>query len=238
MQMRDLLLACPKLPACRPERPKSHGRLAPTPNPFQGITMKLFATVSICCAALAALSVHAQAHAQAGAAKEVAGPYIGAALGPAFGDREIDDSSSSNDEHIGRGAKIYVGYQLTEHFGVQAGYVRLRELNRNTGSGATLIEQTASGHSTYLAGTGRWPLGQSFALTGKVGVSFGKVTDTSPSTAATNSLLGRKTSLLIGSGAEYVLNRDVAFSVELESYGKISRQVKGNSLTFGTRFTF
>lgn len=200
--------------------------------------MKLFATVSILCAALAALSVHAEAHAQAGAAKEVTGAYIGAALGPAFGSREIDDSNSRNDEHIGRGAKVYGGYQLTENFGVQAGYVRLQELNRNTGSGATLIEQTATGHSIYVAGTGRWPLGQSFALTGKVGVSFGKVTDASPTSAATNSLLGSKTSLLIGTGAEYVLNHNVAFTVELESYGKISSQVKGNALTIGTRFTF
>jgi opacity protein-like surface antigen len=200
--------------------------------------MKLFASVSICCAALAALSVHAQAHAQASAAKEVTGPYIGAALGPAFGNREIDDSNSRNDEHIGRGAKVYGGYQLGENFGVQAVYVRLHELNRNTGSGATLIEQTATGHSTYVAGTGRWPLGQSFALTGKLGVSFGKVTDANPTTAATNALLGSKTSLLVGTGAEYVLNHNVAFSVELESYGKISGQVKGNTLTVGTRLTF
>ena len=200
--------------------------------------MKHYTTVSVCCAALAALSVHAQVHAQTGAAKDVTGPYIGAALGAAFGNREIDDSNSSNDEHLGRGAKIYGGYQLTENFGVQAGYVRLREINQNSGLGATLVTQTATGHSTYLAGTARLPLGQSFALTGKLGVSFGKVTDASPSTAATNLLLGSKTSPLVGTGAEYVLNHNVSFSVELESYGKISNQVKGNSLTVGTRFTF
>jgi len=200
--------------------------------------MKNYTTVSVCCAALAALSVHAQAHAQAPAAKEVAGPYIGAALGAAFGNREIDDSNSSNDEHLGRSAKIYGGYQLTENFGVQAGYVRLHELNQNSGSGATLVKQTVTGHSTYVAGTARLPLGQSFALTGKLGVSFGKVTDASPSTAATNLLLGSKTSLLVGTGTEYVLNHNVSFSAELESYGKISNQVKGNSLTVGTRFTF
>jgi OmpA-OmpF porin, OOP family len=200
--------------------------------------MKHSATISVCCAALAALSVHAHVHAQASTAKEVTGPYIGAAFGAAFGNREIDDSNSSNDERIGRSAKIYGGYQLTETFGVQAGYVRMSDLNQNTGSGATLVKQSATGHSTYVAGTARLPLGQSFALTGKVGVSFGKVTDASPSTAATNLLLGSKTSLLVGTGAEYVLNQNVSLSVELESYGKVSNQVKGNSLTVGTRFTF
>ena len=200
--------------------------------------MKHLTTISVCCAALAALSIHAQAHAEPSAAIEVTGPYIGVAFGPAFGNREIDDSSSSNDEHIGRGAKIYGGYQWTEHFGVQAGYVRMHELNQNTGSGATLVEQTVNGHSAYVAGTARLPLGQSFALTGKLGVSFGKVGDASPATAATSSLVGSKTSLLVGTGAEYVLNHNVAFSVELESYGQLSSQVKGNTLTVGTRFTF
>jgi OmpA-OmpF porin, OOP family len=200
--------------------------------------MKNYTIVSVSCAALAALSVHGQVHAQASAAKEVTGPYIGAAFGAAFGNREIDDSNSSNEERIGRSAKIFGGYQLTEHFGVQVGYVRMNDLNQNTGSGPTMIYRGVNGHSAYLAGTARLPLGRSFALTGKVGVSFGKATNASPATAANNSLLGSKTSLLVGTGAEYVLNHNVSFLVELESYGKISEQVKGNALTVGTRFTF
>jgi OmpA-OmpF porin, OOP family len=197
-----------------------------------------FTTSTTLCVTLAALSVQTQVHAEGSVAKEVTGPYIGVSFGAAFGNREIDDSNSSNDEHIGRSAKIYGGYQLTENFGVQAGYVRMNKLNQNTGSGATLVEQTATGHSTYVAGTARLPLGESFALTGKAGVSFGKVTDVSPSTATTHSLLGSRTALLVGTGVEYVLNNDLLFSLELESYGKISRQVKGNTLTVGTRFTF
>ena len=200
--------------------------------------MNRFTTTAALCAALAALSVNTLIYAQTNVAKEVTGPYVGVSFGAAYGNREIDDSNSSNDEGIGRGTKIYGGYQLTENFGVQAGYVQMNKLNRNTGSGATLVEQTATGQSTYVAGTARLPLGESFALTGKVGVSFGRVTDVRPSTVATNSLRGSKTSLLVGTGAEYVLNRNVLFSVEMESYGKISNQVKGNTLTVGTRFTF
>ena len=200
--------------------------------------MNRFTATTAFCAALAALSAHTPIYAQTSAAKTVTGPYVGVSFGPAFGNREIDDANSRNDEHIGRSDKIYGGFQITENFGAQVGYVRLRELNQNTGAGATLINQVATGHSAYVAGTARLPIGESFALTGKLGVSFGKVTSVSPSTAATNSLLGSKTSLLVGSGAEYVLNRNVSFSVELESYGKVSNQVKGNTLTIGTRFTF
>ena len=200
--------------------------------------MKHFNTLLACCTALAALSVHAAAQAQPDAAGELTGPYVGAAWGPAFGNREIDDSRSRNDEHLGRGARVFAGYQWSRHFGVQAGYVRLRELNQNTGSGDSLVKQTVNGRSAYVAGTARLPLGSSFALTGKLGLSHGKVTEASPASAATQALLGSRTSLLVATGAEYVLNRHVAFLVEMESYGKLSSQVKGNVLGIGTRFTF
>lgn len=52
--------------------------------------MKHLNTISVCCAALAALTVHARVHAQASVAKEATGPYIGAAFGAAFGNREIN----------------------------------------------------------------------------------------------------------------------------------------------------
>lgn len=132
--------------------------------------MKHFTTVAVCCIAFAALSVHAQAHAQEFTAKTVIGLYIGVATGASFGNREIDDSNSSNDEGLGHSGKLFGGYQWIEHFGAQSGYVRLQDLNQNTGSGATLVKQTATGQSTYVAGTGRLPLGTSFALTGKLGV--------------------------------------------------------------------
>jgi hypothetical protein len=185
-------------------------------------------------AALAALPVHAQTTGP----KDLTGPYIGAAWGPAFGNREIDDSNSRNDEGLGRSAKVYGGIQFTEHFGVQAGYVRLHALNQNTGSGASLVQQTVNGRSVYAAGTARLPLGSSFALTGKLGVSFGKVTAAHPATATNAALLGSRTSPLVGTGAEYVLNRQVAFAVDLDSYGKLSRQVKGSALNFGARVLF
>ena len=200
--------------------------------------MKRFTKTAAVCVALATFSVHAQADVENNFNSEVAGPYIGVGFGAAFGNREIDDSDSRNDEDLGNGAKIYLGYQLSEHFGVQVGYVRMRDLNQNRGKAAQLVKRTATGHSEYLAGTARLPLGRSFALTGKLGVAIGAVTDTRPSTGTTRSLRGNKTSLLVGTGVEYVFNDTLSFSIELESYGKISNAVKGNTLTIGTRFTF
>lgn len=114
----------------------------------------------------------------------------------------------------------------------------MRGLKQDTGAGASLVTRSASGQSIYAAGTARLPLGQSFALTSKVGISFGRVVSVSPPTADGDTLLGSKTSLLVGTGAEYVFNDRLAFTVELESYGRISEQVKGNTLTFGSRIVF
>jgi hypothetical protein len=168
----------------------------------------------------------------------VTGPYVGAAWGLAFGNREIDDANSSNSEGLGRTGKVYAGYQLTERLGLQAGYVRVRRLNQNTGSGATMVKQTVAGHSSYLAGTARLPLGPSIALTGKLGVSFGSVSDASPATDATPARLGHRTALLIGTGVAWVLSHDVSLCVELDSYGKMSPTVKANSLTVGAQFRY
>jgi hypothetical protein len=196
------------------------------------------ATCLTFCAAFAAACLPIQAHAEEVALKDVRGPYLGFAFGAAFGNRETADSNSSNDEGLGRSAKFFGGYQLSENFGLQVGYARIRDLNQNTGKGATLLVQTARGRSAFAAGTARWPLGDSFALTGKLGVSFGKVSAVNPVNAATSQLLGSKTSLLVGSGVEYVFNNHLAMSLELESYGHLSPQVRGNLITLGTRFTF
>ena len=194
---------------------------------------------AVCNAALlTTLAFAASANAQATPAHERTGPYLGVAYGAAFGDREIDDPNHTSDERVGRGLRLVGGYQLNEHFGVQVGYVRMRGLNQDTGAGAALVTRSAVGQSIYAASTARLPLGQSFALTGKLGLSIGRVTSVDPSTAASDGLVGSKTSLLFGTGAEYVFDDRLSFSIELESYGRISDRVKGSALMLGTRINF
>jgi OmpA-OmpF porin, OOP family len=203
----------------------------------KGPMMKRFSTFVFCSAFAAVSFASAEVSAQTQSAHDISGPYVGIAFGAAFGNRETDNSGYDEDERSGSGTKIFAGYQFTEHFGVQAGYVHINRLNQNTGAGATLVKQTVTGQSTYLAGTARLPLGRMFALTAKAGVSLGRVTDADPSTTA-GSLQGRKTSLMGGTGAEFILNRNVLFAVELESYGRIAAKVNGHTMTIGTRYTF
>ena len=81
------------------------------------------------------------------------------------------------------------------------------------------------------------PLGESFALTGKLGVSFGKVrgTDLLP---ASSSLMGSQRSLLVNLGAEYRLTPNLAFTVDYDRFGKLSDRVSAELISTGVRYDF
>jgi OmpA-OmpF porin, OOP family len=179
----------------------------------------------------------ATAGAHAAQADDITGPYVGAALGrSSFGTQGVGSPKLGGDEHD-RALKIYGGYQLNDYFGVQAGYVRLGKLEDRFSVGAASVAQSVSGRSLYVAGTGRLPLGDAFALTGKAGVSFGKTSGTNALPAA-DSLIGSKRSLMLGVGAEYRFNRNLAMTVDYERYGKLSNKVKADALFVGGRFSF
>jgi OmpA-OmpF porin, OOP family len=184
-----------------------------------------------------ALALSAAGGAHAAKADDITGPYVGAALGgSAFGTQGLGSPKLGSDEQ-GRALKIYGGWQLNDYFGVQGGYVRLGKLEDRFNVGGASVAQSVSGRSLYLAGTGRLPLGDSFALTGKAGLSFGKTSGTNALPAA-DSLVGSKRSLMVGAGAEYRFNRDFALTVDYERYGKLSNKVKADALFVGGRFSF
>ena len=79
-------------------------------------------------------------------------------------------------------------------------------------------------------------MGESFALHGRLGLSSGKVSGTNVLPASDNSI-GSKTSVLFGLGAEYRPKPNVALTVNYDSYGKLSNNVKASGLVFGLHFT-
>ena len=175
---------------------------------------------------------------QAAPADETPGPfYVGVGVGgSAFGTRNVVATKGPVDEQS-RAFKFYGGYQLTDYFGVQAGYTRLGSLNDTFTSNGVTVKQSVSGRSLYVAGTARYPLSESFAFTGKLGVSFGKTTGTNV-LAASDNLVGSKRYLMGGFGGEYRLNRSVALTADYEAYGKLSNKVSADAFTLGARFNF
>ncbi len=165
------------------------------------------------------------------------GPYVGGSLGVSnFSTSGSALAKTQRDERDTAG-KLFGGYQLNENLGVELGYTRLGKLNDTFDVAGQAVKQSLSGESIYAAATGRLPLDQNFALTGKLGASFGKVKG-SNGLPAGEDLTGSKSSVLVGVGAEYKLAPNLALTADYERYGKLSQRVSGNALTAGIKYNF
>jgi len=142
---------------------------------------------------------------------------------------------SGSDKH-GQAAKLYGGYRFNENLGVEAGYAALGKFSESVTVGGASFKQDGKARSIFGAATGRLPLGESFALHGRLGMSSGKVSGTNVLPASDN-LMGSKTSVLFGLGAEYRPKPNVALTVNYDRYGKLSNNVKASALVVGLHFT-
>ena len=100
------------------------------------------------------------------------------------------------DDH-GQAVKVFGGYRFNENFGLEAGYAALGSFSESVTVGGASVKQDGKARSIFGAATGRLPLGESFALHGRLGLSSGKVSGTNLLPASDN-LMGSKTSVLFG----------------------------------------
>ena len=142
---------------------------------------------------------------------------------------------AGSDEH-GQAVKVFGGYRFNENLGVEAGYAALGKFSQSVTVGGVGVQQDGKARSIFSAATGRLPLRESFALHGRLGLSSGKVSGTNVLPVSDN-LMGSKTSVLFGVGAEYRPKPNVALTVNYDSYGKLSNNVKASALVFGLHFT-
>jgi len=193
-------------------------------------------SLKISALALAILAV-SSASVNAAEPAEQGGRYVGISTG--FSEFRTHDFSlpTTDDEEFGASGKVYAGYRFNRTYGVEAGFAHLGTLSETVQLGGARVEQKARAHGFYAAATGRMPLGESFALTGKLGVSFGKVrgTDLLP---ASSSLMGSQRSLLVNLGAEYRLTPNLAFTVDYDRFGKLSDRVSAELISTGVRYDF
>ena len=170
-------------------------------------------------------------------AGDALGPYVGIGLGLSKLGPRNEGKDGAHGERPGV-AKLYGGYRLTETWGAEAGLVKLgRVHNDTTAMDGSRVHHNGEAHSLYLAGTGHLALGHGFSLTGKAGVSFGRVS-AKGSGDTDFTLGGNKASPLLGIGAEYKVNRNVALTFDLDGYGKVSDKVKAATATLGARYSF
>lgn len=185
---------------------------------------------------LGAASLPAQA--ASNSAEDVTGPYIGGALGRSdFNHHNLGVPRVGGDEHDTAG-KVYGGYRFNEFFGVEGGYARLGSFTERVtlGNGST-VDQNGRGRSFYVAGTGRYALSQKFALTGRLGLSSGRVSGTSVMPAGTK-VIGSSGALMVGVGAEFQIAQKIALTLDYDRFGRLSDKISGNLISAGVRFNF
>ena len=166
----------------------------------------------------------------------IVGPYARIEVGVSNFSLSGSRPQTSTDDH-GKAVKVFGGYRFNENLGVETGYAFLGSLSTSSTVGGINVQQNGKASSVFAAATGRVPMGESFALQGRLGVSFGQVSGTS-SLPGSDPLTGRKTSVLVGVGAEYRPRPNVVLTVNYDSYGKLSNDVSASSLVFGAHFWF
>ena len=160
------------------------------------------------------------------------GGYAGLSVGSAEQKKSVEFSSTNIDrtKDTTTAFKLLVGYQYNPTFGVEAGWVHHGSSDvKLSGLVATLKPE-----SFYAAGTATLPLGNQFALFGKLGLAnhrtkFGGSTRTN-------------TGAFAGAGLSYAFTPTVAGVVEYEDFGKVVDEpmitAKSRVVSAGVRVAF
>ncbi len=166
-----------------------------------------------------------------------AGPYIGGSITRSDFNPEVLGLPSVSAEHAGLGGKAYGGYRFNEYVGIEAGYADLGSITGTQVANGATFEQRAKARAYYGAVTGRMPVSEAFALTGKLGVSYGRVRGDSTASAPTD-LRGPRRSFMYGLGVEYRVSPRVAVVAEFERFGRVSDNVSASAVSAGIRYWF
>lgn len=171
------------------------------------------------------------------------GFYAGGAIGRSSFSLSSSSSASlpwggEKSSKAGTAYKLYGGYRLTENFGVEAGYARLGRVSQRTSAygGSTL--QSGSGQAFYAAATARLPLGDAFAINGRLGIAHGRISGGDNGAPGNRRLSGGANGVMAGFGAEYRVTQNLAVTADYDYFGKLSKQAKGGMLTVGVKASF
>ncbi|WP_301102631.1 porin family protein [Propionivibrio sp.] len=155
-----------------------------------------------------------------------AGWYAGAGLGYST----VKEDAMGNGYTINRdthdtGYKLFGGYRFNSNFGIEGSYVDFGKEKFNwTYSPVESGSGTVSASTFALAATGRLPLGNSFALLGKLGAANTQVkyreSWSQPGYSENISNNYSSTAPVVGLGAGYAFGKNIGLRAEYESYGK------------------
>jgi OOP family OmpA-OmpF porin len=186
------------------------------------------------CCTFFAIAASSLAHAE--------GAYVGAAVASA-GDSHIEvGAAGTPSRHDATREqtqlRFFGGYELDQHWGLEAGYHGLGGSTAFDADGARLKLRT---RVLYAAAKGTWQLSEDWSLFAKAGVARSRLQmdlSSGSNTAATST---SRTGAYLSAGASWLVTRDVALQVELERINKLRYQgleLGMNRLSLGLRYNF
>lgn len=128
------------------------------------------------------------------------------------------------------GYRHFGGYRFSRNWAVELGYSDLGRGNEGEPGPQTTQKYGLQTSAWTLAGTGILPLGQSFSLKGRLGLSMATpdATLSGASSSAVGSALPRyRPSLSWGFGGQYDLTGTVGLRVDYNNYGRLADDPNG-----------
>jgi OOP family OmpA-OmpF porin len=145
-----------------------------------------------------------------------------------YGGLSLGASRLQDSDDNGSVFKLYGGYQITENFGAEVGYMRTGDLTRTYNVGNESFSQVAKTRAFYTAGTARWQLNDSFSVNGLLGAAFTQVTD--DRTIGASNMNGDNTSVMVGFGAQYRLTPRTELTLNFDHLAEISEEGDSSDL--------
>jgi OOP family OmpA-OmpF porin len=145
-----------------------------------------------------------------------------------YGGISLGGSRFESNENDGSVFKLYGGYQITENFGAEMGYLRTGDIERAAG--------LAKSRAFYTAGTARWQLSEKFAVSGLMGLAYGEVLD--DTAIGADNLNDENVSVMVGIGAQYRLSPRTELTFNVDHLDKQTERVSTDIVTAGLVMRF
>ena len=164
-------------------------------------------------------------------------PYVGVGVSGADREYNVPGATMNGNDGYRFSGKIFGGAELTENFGVEAGYTDFRKAGGNYTLNGANASTDADGYAAYIAGKATKQLSDKVGVYGKLGVTHTKAEQDSATAG-----LNRKVSdngAYGAVGVQYNVNQNVALLAEYERFGKKQDfGPKPDVVTIGAKYTF
>ena len=155
-----------------------------------------------------------------------ADPYVGLNLTtPGEANFNINGHNVRNDNHP-HAVKLYAGLQFTPDWAAELGYGAFGSFHATDPAPGSSAQARLSSSVVYLAARGSTPLGESFALFGRLGVAVNRLKASDSLGHSDRESIVRP---MFGGGLEWKLTPELSATVEYNRYG--SRSKAGSHFT-------